>query len=175
MIKKVVKEHYVFSMLLIGIIGSALFLMAGYSISGVLFSTANTEGNRVNYNQYTPIVMLLSFIIFEMLFYLLMVDLKNKPKEDKAVDISAIEIENKEDVLVKEMKNTISEDTEEDGTSISGDLFMDLNENYSIEQITEMMKISKYIGGIDASLLTKMFKPNMSAEEIQSYIEMFYE
>lgn len=202
MIKKQLKEHYVPMMLIIGVISSSLFLTVGYLISGAFPSAIDPEGKPVgfaiklldvlahpfqtHYNRYTPIVMLLSFVVFELLFFLLMVMVKGKTETEekkepvvdsvlkKEKDIEVTKSLELEETFVEKEEPSGNREVEEQVASISEDLFMDLSGKYSIDQITEMMKISKYIGRIDATLLTKMFRPSMSADEIQSYIKMFY-
>lgn len=177
-------------MLTIGIIGSTIFLLFGYWISGAFPSVTDAEGNtagfgvrllnvlahplQTKYNQYTPIVMLLFFVIFELLFFVLLVVLKNKSEENSENDATVEMAPSAIQDIEKTSKSMTEIEPEEDKTSISEDLFMELNGTYSMEQIAEMMKISKYIETVSAALLVKMFKPNMTAEEIRSYIEMFY-
>ena len=51
----------------------------------------------------------------------------------------------------------------------------DLLDDYDLPQIAAMLQIKKYIDIDNVMLLRKMFKPSMPAEDITSYIKMFYE
>ena len=48
-------------------------------------------------------------------------------------------------------------------------------EDYDLSQIKSMLAMKAHIDIEDAGLLRRMFKPQMSAEDIANYIKMFYE
>lgn len=49
-----------------------------------------------------------------------------------------------------------------------------LGDHYTLEQMVAMISIKKYMKDVTADVLKRMFPPEMSAEEISSYIEIFY-
>lgn len=71
------------------------------------------------------------------------------------------------DCVETEEKNKVAE--------LSSEIVTELLETYNMSQVIAMSAVSKYIDGINVDLLKKMFNASMSAEEIKSYIEMFYE
>lgn len=70
--------------------------------------------------------------------------------------------------------NGEAEETQEN-LSFDDVIVTDLLDDYDLSQIAAMLQIKKYIDIDNAMLLRKMFKPSMSAEDISSYIKMFYE
>ncbi len=50
-----------------------------------------------------------------------------------------------------------------------------LGDHYEVDQLLAMLKIKKYIKDVDADLLKRMFRVDMTPEEIDSYITLFYE
>lgn len=70
--------------------------------------------------------------------------------------------------------NEEAEETQEN-LSFDDGIVTDLLDDYDLSQIAAMLQIKKYIDIDNAMLLRKMFKPSMSAEDIISYIKMFYE
>lgn len=90
-------------------------------------------------------------------------DLK-KISDDKPVDY----------VLPGTNDNLGVEETQEDLT-FDDKIVTDLLNDYDLSQIAAMLQIKKYIDIDNVMLLRKMFKPSMPAEDITSYIKMFYE
>lgn len=62
----------------------------------------------------------------------------------------------------------------EENVSFSDDIVTELLCDYTLSQISAMLKIKPYMDIKDATILKRMFKPSMSADDIVSYIEMFY-
>ncbi|MBQ6133039.1 MAG: hypothetical protein IJI65_02690 [Lachnospiraceae bacterium] len=66
------------------------------------------------------------------------------------------------------------EEISDDIISLSSDIVWDLNGDYSMDQIKEMIQLKRYMKYLDAETLRKTFKPSLSAEDIREYIELFY-
>ena len=73
---------------------------------------------------------------------------------------------------VMEFETVESENQEE---LFSSEVVLELlSLQYDMDQILEMKKITKYIDNLKLSVLKRMFKPSMPADDIREYIEMFY-
>lgn len=106
------------------------------------------------YNNYTPIVMLITLVFFEAMLFLFFVH-----TQTRRVSLSLLE---KSDEYVKEKP-------------LDESMFLQLLERgYSAGQIREMLKIADFIDNVSVSMLTKMFHITMSETEISSYIEIFF-
>lgn len=171
-------------------------------------------------NEYTPVIILMAFILFQTLFFLYLllvrkgmskkrqfeereeVDLEKSDNADyifgsvisddkKIAEIGNDEPEEQaamgfvlpEEVLferpeepateVMEFETVESENQEEE--LFSSEVVLELlSLQYDMDQILEMKKITKYIDNLKLSVLKRMFKPNMPADDIREYIEMFY-
>lgn len=210
--------------LAIGIIGSVFFIFFGYLLSGIIgaildenidFLTAFclVVGNPFDnyFNNITPVTMILGFIIYEGIYFLILmhrkgngevtedlfapdiIDIADKSGLDNvneneifngmvseetsgAVDqessleyVSPGEIENEVNI---EEPVTVTEERE---LFFSDETVTDLLEDYDLSQIKSMLALKAHIDIEDAGLLRRMFKPQMSAEDIANYIKMFYE
>lgn len=200
-----------------GLFGSILFILLGYWIAGGIGYTQSDEVNFLTglnivlgapfapyFNNYTPILMLLFFIIFESLFFLLLVSLRRNERmaEQEAADISeedktepqkgeevfsdiftdndttdSRQAESSEpdmdfDVILPETQ--IADTIEQPKVIFNDDIAMELLDEYTLDQVTAMLDISKYMK-VNEAMLRRMFKPSMDAEEIKEYIQTFYE
>lgn len=195
------------------LICTALFVFAGYCITGAI-PVINIEMSYFErllmvvsspldgyFNAYTPIGMIVGFILCEIIFFLIVCMMNRKPKE-KAADTNEVndyfgisdknpdmeflfldkETDKKADVVpTKEQKVEKSSGKEsqleepEIDVVLQEQTFLELFSNgYSMQQITEMMELTKYIKNLDVSLLKRMFKPTMAPEDIRKHIESFY-
>lgn len=59
--------------------------------------------------------------------------------------------------------------------SFSDEVVTDLLNDYDLAQIKAMLPLKEHISAVNATLLRRMFKPTMSADEISDYIKIFYE
>lgn len=59
--------------------------------------------------------------------------------------------------------------------SFSDEVVTELLNEYDLSQIRAMLALKEHISDCDVSLLRRMFKPTMSAEEISDYINIFYD
>lgn len=50
-----------------------------------------------------------------------------------------------------------------------------LGDHYELDQLLAMLSIKKYMSDVTADVLKRMFSPDMTPEEITSYIQLFYE
>lgn len=91
------------------------------------------------------------------------------PADDKSVDY-VVPGENAKTADDKRKAEEMQENL-----SFDDEIVTDLLNDYDLAQIAAMVQIKKYIEIDNATLLRKMFKPSMSAEDITSYIKMFYE
>lgn len=74
---------------------------------------------------------------------------------------------------IVEFETVESENQEEE--LFSSEVVLELlSLQYGMDQILEMKKITKYIDNLKLSVLKRMFKPTMPADDIREYIEMFY-
>lgn len=152
------------------------------------------------FNNYTPIGMILAFIIVEILFGIFFISKmvissvpesveqdSNNLKDASFLDdgtlleASAIHfVEQTEEKPIKaeqpkrEQKIAEKEDDSEE-IFLKEDLFLKLfNSGYTMNQINAMMELTTYIPNIDESQMMKMIAPSMSENEIRDYIEMFF-
>lgn len=93
------KKTYVIILAIIGIVGSFFFIALGYWIAAAI-GFVQTEGisfvqafNKVldnpftgYFNNYTPIVMILGFIIFEFIFFIYLVNSRKIVQPDMEID-----------------------------------------------------------------------------------------
>ena len=192
---------------------TALFVFAGYCITGAI-PVINIEMSYYErllmvvsspldgyFNEFTPIGMIVGFILCEIIFFLIVCMMNRKPKEkksnnedmnnylgvpeknsdmeflflDKGTEMKADKVvfnDNKTEKATT--KDTQFEETEID-VVLQEQTFLELFSNgYSMQQITEMMELTKYIKNLDVSLLKRMFKPTMLPEDIRKHIESFY-
>lgn len=152
------------------------------------------------FNNYTPIGMILAFIIVELLFGVICIykmasmsgitegdeaernnvsydtfmesDVTEEPKVQFVEQIDEEPL--KEESPKKERQISEKEDGSEE-ILLKEDVFLKLfNSGYAMNQINAMMELISYIPNIDETQLMKMISPSMSEEEIRSYIEMFF-
>lgn len=146
------------------------------------------------FNNYTPIGIIASFIVTELLFGIIFFSKISEhaiPEEDEqdgfpafkpeAPAESEIEFLEQQDVVVvekKEKEKTAVEKVEKDDTGdvfLKDDIFLKLfNSGYTMPQINAMMELTTYIPEIDARQMTKMFSPSMDEDDIRGYIEAFF-
>lgn len=191
-----------------GVAGSALFLLFGYWAAAAMMpeKPSGTFISRFafvlrapfsNYfNRYTPIAMVIAMVVFEFIFFLLLVGIKRAGTRKKSSIKNGEGINLPEDILFqdgeeeavgREDMGSLSADTdsemppEEDGMPVEGQVFLsqemclELIDNcYSMEQITAMAQIAEYMPDINAEILIKMFDASMSVEDIHEYISIFY-
>lgn len=184
----------------IWMICTAISMFLGYCIAGAIPET-NVDlgyGGRFllvlstplagHFNEYSPISMISGFILCEVIFcfiFLVMYNRKHseeaetlneylnlpKPKPDDEIEFFILDDDKK---AVKEEKEAEYIEDEEE-VIIQEKVFLELfNKGYSMEQISEMMVLTKYIKELDVGMLSKMFRPNMSPGEIKKHIEVFY-
>ena len=179
------------------------------------------------FTKYTPITVLLGFIVFETLYILYfftrkkdepvneeeykpdIIDLvdvddvsQNKavdPTEINDADLFGIVADGVDSVIEEKKQGSDSDNTEfvslvgknydrkkaeADASSAEldeklsfGSEIMDemLGERYTLDQMVAMINIKKYMKDVSADLLKRMFSPDMSPDEISSYISLFYE
>lgn len=218
---------YTLIVLLLGAIGSVIFILFGYWIGGAIgfvindnldfltgFTKVMEDPFQKYFNNYTPVTMILAFILFEGVFFAFLIRKKEvnnvdeeqfAPETIELIDLNKSntvsdqelfegkisksdkteESDKKDYVLPEKLDEKVSAqgimdsslENEKDDTplSFSDDIVSELLETYDLAQITAMLKIKNYIDINDAGLLKRMFKNTMSAEDITSYIEMFYE
>lgn len=155
------------------------------------------------FNEYTPIGMVLAFIVTELLFGFILIlkmianpytvpeedgdpekwnTLKPEIKEGNGkgeLQIEFVETQNTETSEVSEKdkkgKNVEEKDDDENEIFLREDMFLKLfNSGYTMSQINAMMELTTYIPNIDVQQMTKMFKPSMNENEIRGYIETFF-
>ena len=211
--------------LLIGVFGSAIGIFIGYLLAGVFGLTDTMSFSDAFFtvlanpfagykNNFTPILMLLGFIVFESAYALFLftrtseepideeeyepdiielVDIDVKKEEpsdlelfgdlalDKGKTVKKEEngAVDRDFVSASETKNAAADDKafEEVDEKLSfGSEILDemLGEHYTLEQMVAMISIKKYMKDVKADILKRMFSPEMSAEEISSYIDIFY-
>lgn len=93
------------------------------------------------------------------------------PEEDDGIDL-------REQISVfKEKKGDYSKKDSENPeiVSFSDDVVTDLLNDYDLSQIKAMLPLKEHISSVNVTLLRRMFKPTMSADEIGKYIKIFYE
>lgn len=69
--------------------------------------------------------------------------------------------------------STEANDGDSDSTYID-DLYVELYDEYTTEQLDEMIRVLKYMKNVDADTLRNMFPPSMEAGQIKDYINIFY-
>lgn len=180
-----------------GLTGAVFFLMVGYWVAGVMAAGGENPGTFTQrivsvlknpfsnyFNTYTPIVMLIAAVVFEFLFFLLLVGLRKykrnrymieHPRESVGLPGNDFYDEgNGESGTMAEEREASEEDSQE-GMPLSQEICLGLmNKDYTMEQIIEMAELEKYMPGINTELLIKMFDVSMSAKDIREYIEIFY-
>ena len=192
---------------------TALFIFVGYCITGAI-PVINIEMSYLDrllmvvsspfdgyFHEYTPIGMIVGFILCEIVFFLIVCLMNRQPKgkalvdedmssyfgeAEKDSDMEFISFEKEpekqpenvpEKVNKEENKVGKEESTEEPEVDLvlQEQTFLELFSNgYSMQQITEMMELTKYIKNLDVPLLKRMFKTTMSPEDIRKHIESFY-
>lgn len=228
-------RHGSIVLVIAGVCGSIFFIYCGYLIAAMIdyvqeYSTDALTGAYVilskpfdkYFNQFTPITMILGFIIFECIFFLMVIR-KRRLQEDNGnvlVNPEVIDVAEKSfdknifdnsdrvfDEMLQESDNTEPEldrsgyvspdfeakidlqrlvpkseesDMEPDKIdpeqiSFNDEVVTELLNEYDLSQIRAMVALKKYISDCDVSLLRRMFRPTMSAEEISDYIRIFYD
>lgn len=220
------KRRINFIYIIIGVCGSLIGVYIGYLLAGIFGLTETMSLSDAVFtvlanpfagykNNFTPILMLLGFIVFESGFALFLftrnkedaiiedeykpdiIDLvdvdemiKNEPSDMElfgSLGTTKAQTDKKEkdfkvdrDFVSSEDPKSISngnehsEDVEEKlsfGSEIMDEM---LGDHYTLEQMVAMISIKKYMKDVTADVLKRMFPPEMSAEEISSYIEIFY-
>ena len=193
-------RHENFILVITGVCGSLFFIYLGYLIAAVIEYVQNNSSDILTgmsmifgkpfakyFNRFTPITMILGFIAFEGIFFLIVTFGKKseKNKSQALVNSDDIDITNKSFEKSVEQKETepsksvtVKNDKDTDKTeelSFSDDTVTELLNDYDLSQIKAMLALKAYIDSVDVSLLKRMFKPTMSAEEITNYIKIFYE
>lgn len=227
------RKGSIITYLIIGIIGSVIFIFLGYFCAGALGIGQSEEIGFIDglftvlnspfagyFNDYTIVFMILGFILFESLFALFLFSHKKEEEVDAdeykpdiidLVDIEDEQIKGKKNDLpddvdlfmskgVKAVTSSDSSgtrgyvsssetgsDTKENGSGSDDDnLAPDnlsfgseimeemLGDNYELDQLLAMLSIKKYMKDVTADLLKRMFNPDMTPEEISSYISLFY-
>lgn len=93
------------------------------------------------------------------------------PEEDDGIDLweqISVSKEKKGDHSKKDSENP-------EIVSFSDDVVTDLLNDYDLSQIKAMLPLKEHISSVNVTLLRRMFKPTMSADEIGKYIKIFYE
>lgn len=190
---------------------TVLCMFVGYCITGAIPET-NIEKHYFErflkvatspfdgyFNEYTPVGMILGFIICEIVFGMIIYLMNQKKKvldvnlmdsylgeKENDPDLEFIFLDKNleddcENLSVKEVKmeKLFEEEAQQEESEVElmlqEETFLELFSNgYSMQQITEMMELTKYIKSLDVLLLKKMFKVTMSPEDIRRYIESFY-
>ncbi len=211
--------------MLIGVFGSAIGIFIGYLLAGVFGLTDTMSFSDAFFtvlanpfagykNNFTPILMLLGFIVFESAYALFLftrtseepideeeyepdiielvdIDVKKEEPSDlelfgnlaldkgKTVKKEETGAVDRDFVSASETKKAAADDKafEEVDEKLSfGSEIMDemLGDHYTLEQMVAMISIKKYMKDVNADILKRMFSPEMSAEEISSYIDIFY-
>lgn len=228
-------RHGSIVLVIAGVCGSIFFIYCGYLIAAMIdyvreYSTDALTGAYVilskpfdkYFNQFTPITMILGFIIFECIFFLMVIR-KRRLQEDNGnvlVNPEVIDVAEKSfdknifdnsdrvfDEMLQESDNTepepdrsgyvspdfeakidlqrlVPESEESDmepdkidpeQISFNDEVVTELLNEYDLSQIRAMVALKKYISDCDVSLLRRVFRPTMSAEEISDYIRIFYD
>lgn len=152
------------------------------------------------FNNYTPIGMILAFIIVELLFGIRFISKmvvssvpepaeqdSNKMEKASLTDteiltekskipfVEQAEKEPDKTEQPKKEKKIPEKEDEQEEIFLKEDLFLKLfNSGYSMNQINAMMELTTYIPNIDEAQMMKMIAPSMSEQEIRGYIEMFF-
>lgn len=203
------RVFYLIGMCIGGLTGSALFLLFGYWIAGAMALENKNAGTFISrfgsvlkepfsnyYNKYTPIIMAIAVVVFEFIFFLLLVTIRrpdtrkkhileneetNNMPEDILYQASEEETAGAEDAGSLSANSDNGMPLEEDGIPVEGQMFLSqeiclelMNNCYSMEQITAMAEIVGYMPDVSAELLIKMFDVSMSVGDIHEYISIFY-
>lgn len=232
---KYIKIFYV----LLGLLGAFISAAVGYwlaaainyvTVENMAFVQAVGKVMKAPFasyvNDYTLVVMLLTFVLFQSLFFLYLLLVRSRASEGGSVEeIQAEEhesanasssflegiINNEKDIMntpesaafamdfvipvnepepayypqfdqndfaesyEPEIEVSEADETEKEEVELfSSDVVMELLLQYDKDQIMEMKKLTKYIDNLTVAILKRMFKPNMAAEDIREYIEIFY-
>lgn len=172
-------------------LGAVVFLYIGFVVASCMMPQQNDItfiGLFVNAkaNQYTPIVMALAFVIYESCIFLIVV-LKNKKIQNSDIEDSPMILEKDKESVTEEtlveqaIKEPDLQSMDNKTEPTDDDVFMDEKlfselyaRDYSFEQITEMMKLGKYMENLTCETLMKMFPTEKTPDEIQQYIDVFY-
>ena len=220
------KKRINFIYVIIGVFGSVIGIFIGYLLAGVFgltefmsasdaFFTVLADPFAGYKNNFTPILMLLGFIIFESGYALFLFTRSTEEsvnEEEYEPDIiSLVDIDDmtqsepsdlelfgnlnkeksktdkKEEKYIVDRDFVASEDSKKSSKDNDNNDDMDeklsfgseimdemLGDHYTLEQMVAMISIKKYMKDVTADVLKRMFPPEMSAEEISSYIEIFY-
>ena len=199
--------------LAIGIIGSVFFIFFGYLLSGIIGAVLDENidfltafclvvGNPFDnyFNNITPVTMILGFIIYEGIYFLILMHRKGNgevaedlfaPDIIDIADKSGLDNVNENEifngVVSEEINDTVDQQSSL-GYVSPGEIDNEVNEepvtvteerelffSDDLSQIKSMLALKAHINIEDAGLLRRMFKSTMSAEEISNYIKMFYE
>lgn len=222
-----------------GVCGSIFFIYLGYLTAAVIGYVQDKSSDILTgmymilekpfgryINRFTPVTMILGFIIFEIIFFLTVLQHGGRSENEEEIlsdseseDITEksfekgeeknafvtsenlfneIDLTNNNDLDVAENESTyvfpeVSEDidstrsdsisvltendkdTVETEISFSDEVVTELLNDYDLSQIKAMLALKAYISSVDVSLLKRMFKPTMSANEITDYIKIFYD
>lgn len=93
------------------------------------------------------------------------------PEEDDGIDL-------RDQISVSKEKrgdNSKKDSETPEIVSFSDDVVTDLLNDYDLSQIKAMLPLKEHISSVNVTLLRRMFKPTMSADEIDKYIKIFYE
>lgn len=160
----------------------------GY-LARLLHVIQNPLGNY--FNNYTPIGIIMSFIVTELLFgiiFFFKISM-HLPEEDEHDSLHVLKSEvsvepeieflEKQDTVTVEKKNVAEKDEKDDADDVDvflkDDVFLKLfNSGYTMSQINAMMELNTYIPEIDVRQMIKMFSPSMDENIIRSYIEAFF-
>jgi hypothetical protein len=219
------KRRINFIYVIIGVFGSVIGIFIGYLLAGVFGLTESMSASDAFFtvlanpfagykNNFTPILMLLGFIIFESGYAMFLftrgkeevvdeeeyepdiislVDIDDMVKKEPSdlelfgnLDKEKSKTDKKEEQYTMDRDFVASEDSKSSKDSDNNDEMdeklsfgseiMDemLGDHYTLEQMVAMISIKKYMKDVTADVLKRMFPPEMSAEEISSYIEIFY-
>lgn len=227
---------------LLGVLGAFVSAAAGYwlaaainyvTVENIAFVQAVGRVMKAPFasyvNDYTLVVMLLTFVLFQSLFFLYLLLVHSRASKSGSVEEIQVEeqadanvssaflegiIDTKNDTMnapenidftmdyvfpanepeaeyypqseqsdfaesyepyEPEIDEPEADETEKEEVELfSSDVVMELLLQYDKDQIMEMKKLTKYIDNLTVAILKRMFKPNMAAEDIREYIEIFY-
>ena len=187
------KIKFILSLLL-----SVLFIIVGYYLSAVFYGNS-TFAEIIKspfdnyYNDATPVFMVFAFIFFEIVFIFIFL-IKGSPKKGSIEEVKEVmesvekKVEEEEKIIQENIANDIgdmsdiekwfnistgSEDESDDEEVIIENEFTNqLSEDgFSDDQIRCFIKIADIANHND---IVKMFKPEMSTEDINDYINIMY-
>ena len=201
--------HLLIILFVMWLASTILLLFIGYCITGAIpvmiekksyferILIVSSSPFNGYFNEYTPIGMILGFILGEVIYGIVIYFIYKK-KNEKSEDVNLINTYLGENELDPDLDfifldnackngsvNEIKKEQEfiqdlyteepESELMIQEQFFLELFSNgYSMKQINEMMELTKYIKNLDVILLKKIFKPTMSPEDIRRHIESFY-